>query len=316
MSKKIVAVVGATGTQGASTVDALLKDGSYTIRALTRNTDSDAAKALAAKGVQLAQADANDISSLTAAFKGVYAIYAITDFFAPFAEDGPVHASETESRQGINLAKAASATESLEHYIWSTLPSGKAISNGQFTVPHFEAKNVVDRYIKSDAKLLAKTTFLWITFYAQNYYFPMFTPIHVPTAGKYIQISSTPPSVPILSIGDARTNIGIFVRAILAQPQKTRGGKTVLGYSDKTTAGEMLQTWAKAQGKQAQFVEVDREAFHAVWPMWAEEIGVMMEFWNVAGDKGWSGEDVILTKDDLEVEGLVGVEEAFSVLKF
>jgi hypothetical protein len=319
MSKKIVSIVGATGSQGSSIVNALLKNNEYAIRALTRNPNSPAGQALAAKGVEVVSADANNLESLTAAFQGSHAIYAITDFFEPFAKEGPAKAMEVEVAQGINLAKAAAATTTLEHYIWSTLPNAKKISNGQFLIPHFEAKNRIDSYIRSDKNLLAKTTFLWITFYASNYYFPMYTPYFIPTANKYIQIQSTPASTPILSLGDVKTNVGIFVSTILANPSKTRNGKIVLVYSEKTTIGEQLQKWAKAQNTTAQYVQVDRDTFHSIWPLWAEEMGVMMEFWNWAGDKSWdNGDEGVLVKEDLGIDGnsLVLAEEAFLSLKF
>jgi len=316
MSQKIVTIVGATGNQGQSVINALLNDKSYSLRAITRNATSDAAQTLAAKGVDIVAADANDLSSLIAAFSGSSVIYAVTNFFEPFAKDGAEKATQVEIQQGINLAKAASATKSLEHYIWSTLPDAKTISAGQFVVPHFEAKNEIDRFIKSDAELLAKTTFFWITFYASNYYFPMYTPYHIPSAGKYIQIQSTPADVPILTIGDVRTNVGIFVRAIVAQPEKTRNGHYVLASAEETTAGGMLQSWAKAQGMVAQYVKVDRNTFNALWPGWSEEMGVMNEFWEWAREKSWTSEGGVLTKSDLGVEGLVGLEEAFAALKF
>lgn len=108
--------------------------------------------------------------------KGATLIFAVTDFFEPFAANGPDEAMKVESAQGINLAKATSATPTLKHYIWSTLPNGKKISGGKYVVPHFEGKNQIDAYIKSDPTLLAKTTFVWVTFFASNLFFPMFTP--------------------------------------------------------------------------------------------------------------------------------------------
>ncbi len=317
MGNKIVAVVGATGAQGGSVVDALLNEGGYSIRAITRNPDSENAKSLAAKGVEVVKADVNDLASLKTAFRGSYAIYAVTDFFEPFSQHSPEKAMEVESEQGINLAKAAASTSTLEHYIWSTLPNGMKISGGKYLVPHFEAKNKVDDFIKGDAPLLAKTTFLWITFYASNYYFPMYTPYHIPTAGKYIQILPTPPSVPVKTIGDARKNVGVFVKAILSNPDKTLPGKFVLAYVEETTAGAMLQTWGKAQDKQIQYVQVDEKTFNAIWPKWAEELGIMMQFWEDAGDMSWTGEEGILTKEDLGIkEPLQGLEQSFAVLKF
>ena len=83
---------------------------------------------------------------------------------------------EVEIKQGINLANAAVATSTLQHYVWSTLPNGMRISDGKYLIPHFDAKNKIDDYIKINPSLLAKTTFLWVTFYASNYLFPVFTP--------------------------------------------------------------------------------------------------------------------------------------------
>lgn len=83
---------------------------------------------------------------------------------------------KVEVEQGKNLANAAIKTPTLKHYIWSTLPNAMKISNGQYLVPHFEAKNKIDEYIRSQPELLAKSTFLWVTWYASNYKFPMFTP--------------------------------------------------------------------------------------------------------------------------------------------
>lgn len=49
MSKKIIAVVGATGAQGGGLARAILRDpsGELAVRAITRNPDSDNARALA-----------------------------------------------------------------------------------------------------------------------------------------------------------------------------------------------------------------------------------------------------------------------------
>ncbi|KAH7128957.1 NmrA-like family protein-like protein [Dactylonectria macrodidyma] len=316
MSKKLVTVVGATGIQGGSVVEVLLKDNTYNVRGLTRNIQSDASKALAGKGAEMMTADANDYESLVTAFKDSYAIYAVTDFFEPFSQSGPEKAMEIEYKQGTNLAKAAAATSTLEHYVWSTLPDAASISEGKFMIPHFESKNRIDRFIKSNPELLAKTTFFWITFYAANYFYPMFKPYHIPTADKYVQFQSTPADVPILAIGDTRANAGLFVSSIFLQPEKTRNGKIVLAYVEKTTMGELLEVWGKTQGKKVQYAQIDRTAFHDLWPLWAEEMGTMMEFWDWAGEKSWTAEQSPLTAEDLGVEGLGSVEGGFNSLTF
>lgn len=67
--KKTIVVTGATGTQGSSIVRVMLEAGEWNVRAVTRNLDSDAAKALASKGVEVVYAEYDDEDSVRRAFK-------------------------------------------------------------------------------------------------------------------------------------------------------------------------------------------------------------------------------------------------------
>ncbi|KFY97937.1 hypothetical protein V500_01855 [Pseudogymnoascus sp. VKM F-4518 (FW-2643)] len=279
---KIIAVIGATGAQGGSVISTLLADGTYKIRGVTRNVTSAQSQALAAQGVEMIQADLNDEQALIKAFKGVSAIYAVTDFMQPFGKYGPEVALKGEVAQGINLANAASKTSTLEHYIWSTLPNGKELSGGKHIVPHFEGKNQIDAYIKNNAKLLAKTTFLWNTFYASNLMFP-FTPNLLKSSGKYVWLQPTPASTPVTMLGDADANIGPFVSSILKRPNLTLPGKFVVAAVEEMTHGEILATWGRATGKETEYIEVILDDFDRLWPMWGKEMGLMMQMW---GDLG------------------------------
>ena len=64
--KKIIAVVGATGAQGGGLVRAILEDknGPFEARAITRDVNSDKAKALAEAGAEVVAADVDDVKSL------------------------------------------------------------------------------------------------------------------------------------------------------------------------------------------------------------------------------------------------------------
>jgi uncharacterized protein YbjT (DUF2867 family) len=66
---KLVVVVGATGQQGGSVINSLLKDGTFQIRGITRNVNSEKAKALYAKGVEMVVADLDNKDSLMKAFQ-------------------------------------------------------------------------------------------------------------------------------------------------------------------------------------------------------------------------------------------------------
>ncbi|UKZ65832.1 uncharacterized protein TrAtP1_007022 [Trichoderma atroviride] len=78
VAKGIVTVVGATGAQGA------LLSTTYSKARLKSATA--AAKALAARGIDVVEADLTDTAALRAAFAGSYAIFAVTNFWRLFTD--------------------------------------------------------------------------------------------------------------------------------------------------------------------------------------------------------------------------------------
>jgi uncharacterized protein YbjT (DUF2867 family) len=63
------------------------KNGEFQARAITRNPDSDKAKALAAQGVEVVKGDADDEKSLESAFAGVYGAFCVTNFWEHFSPE-------------------------------------------------------------------------------------------------------------------------------------------------------------------------------------------------------------------------------------
>ena len=162
---KTLTIIGATGTQGSSVLEAALQSPQeWHIRALTRNTESSAAQSLRVKGVEVVKSDLNDLSTLKTAFADSHAIFAATDFFGPFGAFGAdaEKAMAVEWEQTHNIIKAALACDTLQHFIWSTLPHASRISNGKFRIGHFGAKNRGEDLIRSHPGLLAKTSFLYV----------------------------------------------------------------------------------------------------------------------------------------------------------
>ncbi|KAL7949389.1 NAD(P)-binding protein [Trichoderma barbatum] len=330
VSKKLVTVVGATGAQGGSVVDYLLKSNSqeYAVRAITRSPESASAKALAARGVEVVRAELTDIATLKAAFAGSYAIFAVTNFWGLFSDaqkqlpkekDVSLLASQAaaiETQMGINMADAASATDTLQHYLWSTLTDAYTVSGGRIKPPHYESKAKVTRHIQAKPELLARTSFVWCAYYATNFA-GLARPIHVPAIGQFLQIQATPSDQPIACIGNTRSNFGIFVEAALAQPDKTRGGQTVFAFVEKTTLGGLLQTWAEAHNVKATYVQISRETLFSAWPMEVQEYTLGMEFWDMIRDKEWTGKDSFLMYFDLGVDitRLKSVKDSFAELK-
>jgi len=75
------------------------------------------------------------------------------------------------------MAKAAAATTTPEHYIWSTLPHTTDLTNVPSFCPHYDGKASVDIFIREQLPgLHEKTTFLWLTLFAQTLLYPALRP--------------------------------------------------------------------------------------------------------------------------------------------
>jgi uncharacterized protein YbjT (DUF2867 family) len=129
-----VLVTGATGQQGGHLVRELLARG-HSVRALTRKPESPAAAALAERGVTIVPGDFEDQGSLERAARGVDTVFAMG---TPFQG-----AAETETREGINITRAAS-TVGVSHLVYSSV-AGADRATG---IPHFDSKFEVEKEIR------------------------------------------------------------------------------------------------------------------------------------------------------------------------
>jgi uncharacterized protein YbjT (DUF2867 family) len=167
--KKIIAVIGATGSQGGGLCQAILADpnGGFAVRAITRDPNKDKAKALAAKGAEVVSANLDDVASLKKAFAGAYGVYGVTNFWESFS-------AATEKAQAKNIADAAKAA-GVKHVIWSTLedtrklmqPDDKRmpILQEKYRVPHFDGKAEADAFFSGLPVTYLVTSFYWDNLY-------------------------------------------------------------------------------------------------------------------------------------------------------
>jgi uncharacterized protein YbjT (DUF2867 family) len=146
-----VAVIGATGQQGRSAVDAL-HDLGVPVRALVRNPDSPAAQALRATGANVVRADQEDSQSLTDGLTDVAALFYMTTFEGPEGPSGEV-------RRGHAVAEAAARAE-VPHVVYSSV-GGAERGTG---IPHFESKFDVEKRLRA----LVPATILRPTFFMEN----------------------------------------------------------------------------------------------------------------------------------------------------
>jgi len=274
MAKKIIAVAGATGAQGGGLTRAILADpnGGFAVRALTRDVNSDKAKALAAAGAEVVAADVDDVESLKKAFKGAYGAYCVTFFWDHFSP-------EREGQQARNMAIAAKDAD-VKHAIWSTFEdTRKSIPlsdnrmptlQGKYKVPHFDSKADANHYF---TELGVPVTFLYTSFYWDNL-------IHFgmgPKKGADGKLAFTLPMGDKLLPAMAASDIGACAYGIFKRGSEFIG-KTVGVAGEHLTGTEMAAELSKALGQPVAYNAVPPDVYRSFGFPGADDLGNMFQF--------------------------------------
>jgi uncharacterized protein YbjT (DUF2867 family) len=273
-SEKIIAVVGATGKQGGGLVRAILNDpeSGFAARALTRNPDSEKARALAALGAEVVAADTDDEESLRRAFDGAWGAFCVTFFWDHFSP-------EKELAHAGNMARAAKAT-GVGHVIWSTLEDTRKwvplnddrmpTLMGKYKVPHCDAKGEADQFFSA---LGLPVTFLLTSFYWDNF-------VHFgmgPQPGHSSELAITFPLDDKKLPGIAAEDIGRCALGIFKRPQEFIG-RTVGIAGEHLTGEEMAARLTHALGRPVRYNAVPPEVYRSLGFPGAEELGNMFQF--------------------------------------
>jgi uncharacterized protein YbjT (DUF2867 family) len=248
-SKKLIAVIGATGQQGGAVVRALQAQDQFKVRALTRHPDKHRGLA-----DEVVEADLDRPETLEAAFAGAYGVFLVTNFW----EQG------TDEIEQATAAVRAAKAAGVKHFVWSTLPDVEAISGGKFHVPHFTGKAKIDRVVR-DAGFAHHTFVIAPSFY-QN-----FVGLMAPqkqndgTLGWTLPID---PKVRAIHMGDIR-EIGAIVAGAFAHPDQAGNGQYLPLVGDFMSFNELVATLNR-QGHEFSFQQVPKEAFATFFPGAAE----------------------------------------------
>ncbi len=124
----------------------------YTVHALTRSPDSEAAAALERRGARIVEGDLSDVEALTAAMEPVDGAFVMTNFWE--------HGYDAEVEQGENAVDAAVAAD-LDHVVFSSV-GGAERDTG---IPHFDSKWEIEQYL---AEAAVPETVVRPVFFMQN----------------------------------------------------------------------------------------------------------------------------------------------------
>ncbi|EFQ34470.1 NmrA-like family protein [Colletotrichum graminicola] len=185
-TKKTLVVLGATGNQGGSVARTFLSDpalaAEWHVRGFTRNASSVPATELSRLGAEMVSGSVDSVAELKAAFDGATAIFAVTDFWTAYGTekvanrvrdegvDRGAATRELEELWGRNIAQAAAETQSLERFVFSSLPPVLELSQGKLRhVHHLDSKTNIVRQIEQEHPALwAKTSQIMVACYCSN----------------------------------------------------------------------------------------------------------------------------------------------------
>lgn len=290
--KRVIAVMGATGAQGGGLVRAIMEDsdGPFTARAITRDASTDKARALAALGAEVVEADINDRASLERAFAGAHGAFCVTFFWETFS-------AEKEMEQARNMAEAAKAT-GVKHVVWSTLEDTRRwvsldddrmpTLQGKYKVPHFDGKGEADAIFQ---EVGVPTTNLLTSFYWDNF-------IHFgsgPTRGEDGSLTLNLPMGDRKLPGIAAEDIGRSAYGIF------KGGSDFIGQTvavagEHLTGEELAAGLSEAMKEPVSYNAVPFDVYRSLDFPGADDLGNMFQFKHDFQDYFVGVRDVSATK--------------------
>lgn len=297
--KKIITVFGATGAQGGSLARAILNDknSEFAVRAVTRDPQSDKAKALEDLGADVVAGDVDDKESIRQAMKGAYGAYCVTFFWAHFSP-------EKEYEEARSMAEAAKEA-GLKHVIWSTLEDTRnwvpvdddrmPTLQGKYKVPHFDAKGEADQLFKDQG---VPTTFLRASFYWDNFIYFGSGPKKGPDGKFYLTFPLDDKKMAGIAAEDiGKCAYGIFKRG------NEMIGQTIGIAGEQLTGKEMAEKLSKAIGQEVSYNNVSPETYRGFGFPGADDLGNMFQFYRDFDDVCNSVRDVERSKElNLELQ--------------
>jgi uncharacterized protein YbjT (DUF2867 family) len=291
--KKIITVFGATGAQGGGLARAILNDANseFSVRAVTRNPDSDNAKALAALGAEIVTADLGHPEKVQKAMEGAYGAFCVTFFWAHFSP-------EQEAAEAKCMADAAKAA-GVKHVIWSTLEDTRIhvplhdermpTLQGKYKVPHFDSKGESNRFFTEAG---VPTTFLLTSFYWENMiYFGM-----GPKRGADGVLAITYPMGDEKLTGIGSEDIGKCAYGIFKKGASMIG-KTIGIAGEHITCADMAKALSKYLGEEVRYNMVTPEMFRSFGFPGAEDLGNMFQYYKEFVKEFSDARDISVAKE-------------------
>jgi uncharacterized protein YbjT (DUF2867 family) len=234
-NQKLILVTGATGKQGGAVLRHLLQKG-FAVRALTRDPDKPAARALVGHGTEVVRGDLNDAGSLTRAIDGVDGVYSVQSR----GENGV----EGEVRMGIALADAAKRSR-IGQFVYSSVASADQHTG----IPHFESKLRIEEHLRGTG---LRNTILRPVFFMENW-----LGMRDRIEGGTLALPLRPETrLQMIAVDD----IGAFAAMAFEKPGHWQGRAVELA-GDQLSMTELAQAFSRMAGREVRYEQVPWDQF-------------------------------------------------------
>lgn len=291
-SKKIITVFGATGAQGGGLVRAIAADSNseFSVRAVTRDPDSEKAKALAEIGAEVVFGDLGNAASVHNALEGAYGAFFVTFYWAHFSP-------EQEKAEAALFAKA-SKEAGIKHAIWSTLEDTRHFVPlhddrmptlmEKYKVPHFDAKGESNSFFIEAG---VPTTFFHASFYWDNFiYFGA-----GPKRGEDGKLALTLPIGDAKMAGIGAEDIGKCAYGIFKSGQEYIG-KHVGVAGEHVSGNQMAEALSKSLREPVVYNNVPAAVYRSFGFPGADDLGNMFQVYDEFEEKVNALRDVNFSK--------------------
>ncbi|KAJ7756160.1 NAD(P)-binding protein [Mycena metata] len=251
----LVLVVGATGNQGGSVIQALAEsDRPYRIRGLTRDVTKPAAQKLVNQGVEMVNISlaVENEGEVKAAFTGANIAFIVTNFW----EHMDTKREVTEGKMLVDAARGAG----VRLLVWSGLEPVSEISKGKYQEANqFDGKAEITNYARQSGVALLVVQAGW---YGTNHLYNNVAFIPQKEAdGSYALRFPVKPDT-VVPIIDVAHDYGLFVREGIESPAFGTGTE-VLASGEDISLREMASQLSQITGKRVTYKQISDEEFMA-----------------------------------------------------
>jgi uncharacterized protein YbjT (DUF2867 family) len=250
---RIVLITGATGKQGGAVARSLAGK-EFSLRAMTRQPQGDAAKALAQLGADVVAGNLDDPASLKQALAGVWGVFSVQNTW-----EAGVEKEEEQGKRLATLAKEAG----VQHFVYSSVGS----AHRRTGIPHFDNKWRVEETVRGLS--FPSHVIIRPVFFMENLISPWFL------NGDGFYAALNPATVlQMIAVDDIGRH---GARAFLAADRLNRREMDLAG--DAATMPQAAAALAKGLGRPINFVRVPIEEVRRN----SEDFAAMLEWFERVG---------------------------------